>query len=345
MQNLMPVFNSKPGRKPLSSQCRKQLLAMVQAATPAATPAATSAATPAATPAQMRIEPIPILTTTVTPTTTECFICGTVKNCAKHLKRVLTNMDKLGALFPGGYKIVLSCDKSTDKSANVIEMYKRARTAITQTLDPNRIIVYFNEDPLTPTRTINIAKARNWCLDYIERLPESERPKYFIMMDCDDRCSMPIRTEPIAYYLSEERVEEWDGLSFNRNEYYDYWAFSKHPLTYSCWHFPGGHDIWKAYIQTMFAAAKPKTLIPVLSAFGGFAIYKTCVYGNCRYNGETAACAAIIPADMMTANIKRIGAPIQKMNTEDGDCEHRHFHYQAMLEHGARLFIAPEKIW
>ena len=155
-----------------------------------------------------------------------CYICGTVKNCGKYLENVLKNMELIGALF-SSYKIIISYDVSNDNSLEILQNY--------QELHLDTMILHVNTDQVYEFRVYNIAKARNKCLNIIrEQFPDYE---YFIMMDCDDVCSDIRDLEPLKYYLSNDKDNEltngWDSISFNKDHYYDLWALSKYPYSFS----------------------------------------------------------------------------------------------------------------
>lgn len=258
-----------------------------------------------------------------------CCICGTVKNCGPYLKKIFENMEKIGSLFDK-YVIILSYDVSSDDSLDKIKSYMKK--------NPDRIILHINSDPVFKYRTHNIAKARNKCMDLIrEKFTDYE---YFIMMDCDDVCSNNVKTDIIKYYLGRD---DWDSLSFNKNPYYDTWAFSKYPFVLSCHHFRTTPK-WSTYIRNVLNEAKPKQLIPCLSAFNGFAIYRTAKFANCVYDGKMRL--DLFPPKFILANFIVAGKLVQKKHTSiNEDCEHRSFHMQAINKNRARIMIAPEIVF
>ena len=65
---------------------------------------------------------------------------------------------------------------------------------------------------------------------------------YHIMIDCDDVSINPVNLEPLKYDL-ETGINKWDGLTFNKKKYYDLWALSKYPYSFSCMHFKD----WQAW--------------------------------------------------------------------------------------------------
>ena len=269
-----------------------------------------------------------------------CCICGTVKNCGKYLKNVLKNMELIGALF-SSYKIIISYDVSNDNSLEILQNY--------QQLHLDTMILHVNTEELFEFRVYNIAKARNKCLDIIrEQFPDYE---YFIMMDCDDVCSNIRDLESLKYYLSNDKDNEltktydsnkWDSISFNKDPYYDLWALSKYPYSFSCMHFKDYLD-WGRYINAVIAKTPPKTLIPCLSAFNGFAIYKTNKFLNCYYDPKPRL--DLLPSHLLKKTEEIAGPIWLKGKAGLIDCEHRSFHLMAINKNNARNFIAPEIIF
>ena len=209
-------------------------------------------------------------------------------------------------------------------------MYKR--------IYQDKFILHINSEPLSEFRVYNIAKARNKCLDTIRtQFPEYD---YFIMIDCDNVCSSPVKIESLLYYLNINT--DWDALTFNKDPYYDLWALSKYPYSFSCMHFKDW-KAWGTYIEQIIKNTPPKTLIPCLSAFNGFAIYRTNKFIDGVYDPTPRL--DLLPKHILDAN-KKISGPIYlKGKAEKVDCEHRSFHLMAINKNNARIRIAPEIIF
>ena len=262
----------------------------------------------------------------------KCCICSTVKNCGKYLEKVLQNMDIIGSLF-SDYKIIISYDKSDDNTLDIIQNYQKTNNINNDC----RLILYINEDILHEYRVYNIAKARNKCLDIIKE--QFNDYDYFIMMDADEVCYESPQINLLEYYLMRENVPEWDALSFNKEPYYDMWALSKYPYSYGCMHFKDWHA-WGTYIENIIRSTPPKTLIPCLSAFNGFSIYKTDKFINCIYDGKPRF--DLIPSHLLKINELVAGKIWLKGKAALIDCEHRSFHLLAINKNNAKIRIAPE---
>ena len=155
-------------------------------------------------------------------------IGGCLKNCGKHLNKVLYNVESIGKLFKN-YKIIIAYDKSNDNSLNILKKRKNLN---------NKIIIIENDKPLTKFRTQNIANARNSILNKIRNNFKSY--KYFIMIDCDNVCDKKINLNIFNEVMN--KISLWDSVSFITEPYNDCWALSFDPYIYSCWHWGNSPD-------------------------------------------------------------------------------------------------------
>jgi glycosyltransferase involved in cell wall biosynthesis len=261
-----------------------------------------------------------------------CCICGAVKDCAQYLERVLVNMEKIGSVFDE-YVIILCYDNSTDSTLKILTDYVNKNS---------RFRLLINTIPVEGCRTHKIANARNHCLKHIRDYFADY--KYFIMMDCDDVCAMPVNLDILKKNMKRT---DWDGLSFNSSRpYYDLWALSMKHLVYSCWHFsqPNAHQIYKDAIQHLFRTCPAGELISVYSAFNGFSIYRTHKFIDSCYHGESRL--DLIPPFLIEEN-KRVCGEITPYywGGPDQDCEHRSFHLRAIFNNDAIVAISPDVLF
>jgi glycosyltransferase involved in cell wall biosynthesis len=280
------------------------------------------------------MEPIESIFASYSVKTLKVAICGTVRNCAPHLEAVIENMLAIGSLFTD-FRIIISYDISSDDSLAVLQ---KLRDQINSEYGPDKFILNVNTDLLHEYRVYNIVKARNACLNVIrEKFSDYE---YFIMMDCDNVCAEKVNLDVLARYLDysdSSFIDKWDALSFISRPYYDVWAFSKYPYCYGCMHFKDWHA-WGSFIEKIILETPPGELIPCLSAFNGFAIYKTSKFINCVYEGIPRF--DLIPSHLLKIN-EQIAGPIWlKGKAALIDCEHRGFHLQAITRFKAKIMIA-----
>jgi hypothetical protein len=259
-----------------------------------------------------------------------CCICGAVKDCAQYLEGFLNNIEQIGSIFDE-YSLILCYDDSADDTL---------KRLISYTEKNSRFRLLINTTPaLGSCRTHKIANARNHCLKHIKEYFADYN--YFIMLDCNDVCESPIKLDVLKTNLKRN---DWDGLSFNSSQpYYNLWALSMKSLVYSVWHFsqPNAHQIYKDAIQHLFNTCPADKLIPVYSAFNGFAIYRTNKFIDSSYDGSSRL--DLIPQSLLRENIRTCGemTPYYWGGPEQ-DCEHRSFHLYAIFNNDALIAISPE---
>lgn len=254
-----------------------------------------------------------------------CVICGTVRNCAKYLKNIFINMTKIGSLFEK-YHIIICYDKSYDNSLSLINEFSK---------NNSNVIVHINTDVLFKERTENLSKARNTYLDIIRN--KFIDYQYFIVMDCDDVCASPVQLNTLKYHLSHS--DKWDGLTFNKKYYYDAWALSINPFYVNC-HWFYNYNIYIKYITNLLRSCTSTNYVSCLSSFNGFAIYKTSYFINGIYSDKTLDNLKYIPKNKINFNLSIMNKYL-KHNLIIVDCEHKVFHYEAVLKKKARLKISP----
>lgn len=255
--------------------------------------------------------------------TEKCCFCGTVRDCGPYINTVISNIGKLGSLF-AAHSIVLYYDNSIDDTLKKLTEYARTM--------PNMILLQ-NKEPLLKYRTHRIARGRNACMDVVRK--NFSDYEYFAMIDCDDKSSGRPKIDVLQKYLT--KITEWDSLSFDHPcGYYDTWALSIAPHVMSCYRFNDARRGYR-FITKKIQNAKPDQLIQCLSAFNGFAMYRTAKFLDCKYDGTYRT--DYIPQRLINDNVLTMGHI--KTSPEPEDCEHRIFHFQGVLKNCARIRIAP----
>jgi hypothetical protein len=266
-----------------------------------------------------------------------CCICGPIKNCAPYLDKVFNNIEKMGAIFDD-YRIMVFYDKSSDTTLQKIIEYSKKNP---------KFHFHINTKPVSPYRTHNIAKARNYCLAYIKK--HSKKFPFFIMMDFDDVNCKNCNPEIVRKYLKRT---DWDGLSFNTSpKYYDIWGLSIYPFCFSYNHFYKNgktHFIIQDYIMGLLNKLKPGELLPCISSFNGFSIYRTDKFLDTYYDGRVRI--DLISKKNMQSHMDITSSKLKyvKFETLDGryeDCEHRAFHILATKNSSAKIMISPEIVF
>jgi hypothetical protein len=275
-----------------------------------------------------------------------CCICGTVKNCAPYLLKVLDNMEKIGSIFDS-YKIIIYYDKSTDNTLDILKQYQKQKKTANMSF-------YINKNLITPFRTHNLAIARNFCLNYVKQ--NHEMFPFFIMMDCDDVNCKEVDIDILKKYVHRT---DWDGLSFNTApKYYDIWALSIYPFCFSYNHFKDNvqyYRIMQDFIDKLLKKASGENrLIECMSSFNGFSLYRTSKFLNTYYDGRVRL--DLIPKINLEAhrNVTKSNLLYKIYYKPDGtvnvdgryeDCEHRAFHIQARQNSGAKIMISPDVLF
>jgi len=262
----------------------------------------------------------------------KCIVCLCVYNNEFGLPFVLENILKINDVF-SNVKILVFYDYSNDKSLEILNNYKEKY---------GNMEITINTNPKSNLRTENIANARHSLLEKI-RENYNDVP-YFIMMDSNEySCIGNIKINVLKKVL--DRSDEWDGLSFDRDAgYYDTWALSFEPFIYSFFHFID----WKHVVGLMrenfqellndYNKNKPDEFIPVYSSFNGFSIYKTSKFINCSYSSNINL--ELFPEDKLINQTKLVGT--DRVNHLTDDCEHRHFHLEAIKKNNAKIKICQD---
>jgi hypothetical protein len=257
----------------------------------------------------------------------KCCICGTIRNCGVYLNKIFENMELLGSLFDD-YVIILYYDHSDDDTLNIIKKYQEINS---------KFLFYINNETLLPYRTFRLALGRNFCIDTIRN--HYSDYEYFIVMDCDERCTKNMDLNIMKLYLSRN---DWDSLSFMHPDgYYDCWALSIYPYISNCFIYNIGSHPGVDKVNRIVKKIRKSNLIRCSSAFNGLAIYRTNKFINCRYDGSFNL--KNIPPQLLIMNIKAVRGFKKEKPIED--CEHRAFHFEAIKKNGAQIRISPFKLF
>ena len=259
---------------------------------------------------------------------------------------------KVMAVYEANEAHFTSSRPSAHSSCSAYELL----TSFANHLPINSVEIIKNAYPTTHVRQRNIGNARNTCLNRLRSMrdgsagADTETYDYFAMMDANNySCIGPVDTDVLREAVS--RSEEWDAVSFLREAgYYDCWALSFDPYVYSFFHFnPNWYEIcdkmnaaFKTYVETETSSAAHSGggggLLPVYSAFNGFALYKSAIYlsDDLRYSDEIDL--ALFPEDVLKKQMQLVGCEIDGRINDD--CEHRYFHLASMQPpHNARIYI------
>jgi len=264
------------------------------------------------------------------------YICGCVKNCEPHLNGVFHNINLITKMLDD-YRIIIAYDESSDNTLQELHLLRK-------TFPEGKMTIIMGDSNLSYIRTQNISNARNRILNSI-REDKENMFEYFIMMDMDEVCSGKMNKKLLRRFLKSGNDLPWDALTFNRSVYYDVWALSIKPYTFSCWHYANHKQIYTNmvhYVNKQLADVaihdSRNALLPCISAFNGFGLYRTAKFICSKYEWNVHATLAIYPKseiDIMSRQV--LSQPIARHD----DCEHRYFHIRASQLNGARICISP----
>ena len=262
-------------------------------------------------------------------------LCFCVRNCGIYLDDIFKNIEQVKSLNFNVYTIFVY-DNCIDNSENKLKKYQQKNNNVIIKTITNKSI----------HRTERIAKARNACLDILYN--ELDNISYHLMIDCDDRCSSKWNIEVINNYLNNFDNDNWDSISFNRDGYYDIWALLFEDFKQHCFGF--GHynskviPIMKFCIEKKLKKSETNS-IDVLSAFNGFAIYKTDRFKGYIYDGLYSNYEELIKEEDIECTInklKEFNVYIENIPTIEC-CEHIFYHLSALKE-GRKIKISKFKV-
>lgn len=254
-------------------------------------------------------------------------ICGCAKNCAQYIDLVFKNISLISQKIKISH-IIISYDESQDETLKKLKRFQKYS---------DMVHIIEGNEPLTNNRTQNISNARNRIMNFLSDL--EKKPDYYIMMDFDDVCSKPLDLDVLVSAFKIR--DQWDSISFNNKQYYDYWALSFDEYIFSCWHMPNPKNIIKDMHQQLKKKLKKQKYIEVDSAFNGFAIYKTETFINQRYK-------SIIDFNIFDKNklIKLMAKyKFQIIKQYFHDCEHRNFHFNAKRNKNAKILLLNKNLF
>lgn len=264
-----------------------------------------------------------------------CVLCLCVYNNEFGLNYCFKNIKKIKTLFKK-FNILVFYDHSKDKSLELLYNFKH-ESKINMT-------IIINKKKKSTIRTENIAYARNFLLKIIRK--KYKKYDLFMFMDTNEyACIGEINIELLKDVIYNKKYE-YDSLSFDREAgYYDTWALSFDPYIYSFFHINSClHYVEKmrnAFSKLLEEYRKKDKLIPVYSAFNGFAIYKTNKFINCEYSSKINL--KLFPPNTIQKQIKNTNCKL--INYFKNDCEHRAFHLKAIKKNNAKIRICPKSLF
>jgi hypothetical protein len=168
---------------------------------------------------------------------------------------------------------------------------------------------YIHESTNENRRTVRLANGRNKILKEVMAI----NPDYFVMLDLDDANASGAFVESIKSCFNVS--ENWAALTGNQHgPYYDVWALRmKGVMEVDCWKqyyslHESKRDSYEKHFKSMTITGDK--WIPVDSAFGCIAIYKTSALHNCRYEGAYPDGTEICEHVLFHEGIRQAGGKI-----------------------------------
>ena len=229
-------------------------------------------------------------------------------------------------------------DNCTDNSPRLLREYQDTRT---------NVIVRRIENPST-LRTVRIAKARNTCLEEVYKLPNVQ---YHMMIDSDDVVCGNWNIDLLRSYVDGSGDDDWDCMSFDKDFYYDIWALLFDDFKHHCWGFSSEPQSARV-VEAMREEIKQRLndadndSIEVMSAFNGFAIYKTQRFRGFKYDGTGSSFMTLF-SDDERAHLEAMLLSKHRIRSEcvltDESCEHLYYHVKA-FKSGRKIKVSKSRV-
>ena len=206
------------------------------------------------------------------------FICGVVRNAAAPLKQTLDVIKALQAICENSFVLIVTND-NIDDTDTILRGWRNSSA--------NREVLWL--DGLAgaiPERLDRIAAARNF---YQQQLQVRAEPQFSLSLIMDlDGPNMCLSADTVLESLSKATFQ-WDGIFANqRQAYYDIfalrhdrwcpddcWEEVRRATTFPCRKRKARLAVEKFVHSRQFRIHPDHPPIPVRSAFGGLAVYKT----------------------------------------------------------------------
>ena len=256
--------------------------------------------------------------------------CLAIRNCGNYLDNIFQNLNSLSEHFINFY-VICVYDNCSDNTENLLIEYSKKSTF--------KVLLFHNVNNNSEMRTVRIANSRNMCVNIMN---SNFIVDFHIMMDADNVNILKWDIDLIKYYL---HTNNWDCLSFNRPNYYDIWALLYDNYKHHCWGFYGNSvDVAGCMthnITNKLNKLNDYDLFECLSAFNGFAIYRTNKFNNIQYDGTYAKFKHLITDEERIITLNHVKKQLNNNsvlinNNNDGDfCEHLYYHVSAIKHNNA----------
>lgn len=215
--------------------------------------------------------------------------CGIAKNVANVVRHSITYVEEAAKLF-SDYKVVIYENDSTDGTLDILLEWQK---------NNENVVIISEILNAPPQRDLNImAYARNKYLDYVKKYYND----YDILIVFDMDFIHPWDYDGIRESL--DYIDLWNSVCsygvFNSNDLrlYDAFAYIDYDGALNANH----PNYWTEYVPSVQISYPDNILKPVLSCFGGLAIYKIKELMSCDYKSVLNGCEHI-PFNLCVGNM------------------------------------------
>jgi hypothetical protein len=172
------------------------------------------------------------------------------------------------------------------------------------------------------------------------------------MADSDDVNAHVWNIDTINKYITNYDNDNWDSISFNRPWYYDLWALLIDDFKHHCWGFSSNSNrvvnTMRSYVANKLNNSTENSVY-CMSAFNGFAIYKTEKFKGILYDGTYNNMKSLITdaerentIQMLKTNYNMRRISINHRYQEC--CEHIYYHLSAASKNNCIIKISKLSI-
>lgn len=213
-------------------------------------------------------------------------VVGTIRNNAMYLPQIFNKLKELEASLQSNVQYIFYENDSKDESVKMTEQFLQNRNGY--------LISQYGIDTRFPRRTTRLAFARHQLHTASKEFPA----KLVMMLDMDD-VNINMNVQSIVDTIHNSDC--WDVATANQtHRYYDRWALRTDKKMNNCWknekckHFNLNAWLPDKVCEGNTIHKKYKSPIPVLSAFGGLALYKWKYWKDGLFEDPKGDCEHVI---------------------------------------------------
>ncbi|CAF3847368.1 unnamed protein product [Adineta steineri] len=205
------------------------------------------------------------------------------RDVARFLPHFRQNIETILSIFKD-YRLLLGESDSADDTLTYLNKWSSTNSKVLTYTYGNLTKTY------STRRSDRIAYCRNHLLNTIREKQWISQAQFLLILDADINAN-PILSLDSFLTNFHYNLNEWGAMTASQTiRYYDIWALRSTVVNYDCWKeiskYPQYSNLASKIYIDVHTKPIPKdyNLIPVQSAFGGFAIYQTRYLTNCTYD-------------------------------------------------------------